>query len=220
MAMTMYAVLKRYSERLIDSLLPPFCAFCDSEICDAPICQHCEKAMPHNQSVKSPGQYPVDIVLAPLRYEFPVDAALKAFKYRHRFYYQPYFSALLIDTLLAERVEVDCVVPVPLHRWRFLRRGYNQALEIAKPVAKHFELPIAKDVRRTRATKTQSGLSADKRRKNVAGAFHVKRTLPGRHPLIVDDIMTTGHTVMSLGATLRRAGAESVSAIVVARASQ
>ncbi len=156
--------------------------------------------------------------VAPLLYEFPVDAGLKALKFRRRLQYAPAFAELLIATMPRLDADVDALLPVPLHWRRQAFRGFNQATELAKPLARHCGLPILKGVTRRRATPFQSALDAKERSKNLAQAFTVRKRVTSRHVLIVDDVVTTGATTRQLAATLIARGAEKVSVLAVARA--
>ena len=152
-------------------------------------------------------------------YEFPVDAVLKALKFGRRLHYGPALGHLLVRSLDRLPADVDALLPVPLHWGRQAWRGFNQATELCKPVAKAAGLPVIGGVVRRRSTPPQSGLAASKRRRNLRGVF-VVRKLPGyRHVIIVDDVITTGATVRELALTLRRSGVKRVSALAVARAS-
>ncbi len=155
---------------------------------------------------------------APLIYDFPVDAVLKAIKFRRQLWYVPPFAALLLETLEHEFSHVDALLPVPLHRWRQMTRGFNQAAELCRPLAKRTRLPILTRVARTRATAAQTGLNAAERRTNMQNAFAVSGKLQSEHPLIVDDVITTGETCSQLAIELIKAGAKSVGVLAVARA--
>ena len=118
--------------------------------------------------------------------------------------------------------EIDAVTPVPLHRWRLLSRRYNQAAEIARPLARMKRLAYFPDaVIRKRATATQGGRSGQGRRRNVAGVFVVpERWAPriaGKRILLVDDVLTTGATVEGCARALKAAGAARVDVAVIAR---
>jgi ComF family protein len=118
--------------------------------------------------------------------------------------------------------DLDAVVPVPLHRWRLLRRRYNQAAEIARPLARLTGLAYWPDaVGRPRLTESQGGKSATGRRRNVAAAFAVpngwKGRVAGKRILLVDDVLTTGATVEGCARALKRAGAARVDVAVIAR---
>ncbi len=118
--------------------------------------------------------------------------------------------------------EADIVVPVPLHRWRLLRRKYNQAAEVARPLARMHGLAFLPDaLARVRDTETQGGKSASGRRRNVAGAFAVsprlRDRLDGRRVLLVDDVLTTGATAHACARALKAAGAATVDLAVIAK---
>jgi len=97
-------------------------------------------------------------------------------------------------------------------------RGFNQAVELCRPLHKTTGLPINMQATRIRATRAQTGLNANERRKNLRDAFSVKGKLQCRHPLIIDDVITTGTTCSQLAQTLLEAGAESVNVLTIARA--
>jgi ComF family protein len=118
--------------------------------------------------------------------------------------------------------EADAVVPAPLHPWRLLGRRYNQAAEIARPLARRHGLDYLPDALvRTRHTQSQGGKSGSGRRRNVAGAFAVAPPkagkIEGRRILLIDDVLTTGATAEACARVLRRAGARAVDVAVVAR---
>lgn len=113
----------------------------------------------------------------------------------------------------------QAIVPLPLHRARLRRRGFDQALELARPIGRALDLPVLDGALvRQRATLEQSTLSAIGRRRNVRGAFAVRPKLPlPAHVALVDDVMTTGATLRSAAAALRKAGVQRVDAWVAAR---
>lgn len=156
-------------------------------------------------------------VIAPLHYRFPVDAMIKSLKFRRHTWIAPAFAELLEEPLGRSGIEPDAIVPLPLHRWRHARRGFNQASEIAAEVGKRTGIPLRAILRRTRATKAQSDLDAAERRRNVHGAFRARRT-PLREVLLLDDVITTGETIRAAARALRRAGIPTIHAIAVARA--
>ena len=151
---------------------------------------------------------------AALPYAWPVDKALQRLKFARELCYAPAFGALLAEIATQEFPDVDALCPVPLHRLRQFRRGFNQAVELCRPLA----LPFVAGLRRVRHTAPQSGLDLRQRRRNLAAAFRLRGRLACRHPLIVDDVMTTGETCRQLASLLRRHGAVEVSVLVVARA--
>jgi ComF family protein len=130
-------------------------------------------------------------------------------------------SELWIDAVREARPPIpQALIPVPLHAGRLRERGYNQALELAKPLARAFGIELRNDVlARTRATSAQSNLDADARHRNLRGAFAVapNTTLPA-HVALFDDVMTTGTTLRECARTLVSAGVERVDVWAVARA--
>ena len=118
--------------------------------------------------------------------------------------------------------QADAIAPVPLHPFRLLRRRYNQAAEIARPLAAMTGSPYLPDALvRRRATATQGGKSGSGRRRNVAGAFEVPssraKQVAGLRILLVDDVLTTGATAEGCARALKAAGAARVDLAVVAR---
>jgi ComF family protein len=223
---------------MLDFLLPRSCAFCAMPVDSGSICERCHALLPRNRHACRGCANPLDnahsdsltcadccrqarvfsAALAPLLYEFPVDTAIKALKFRHQLHYVPAFAGLLHEAMGEYPVQADTLVAVPLHRARHALRGFNQARELAKALSRRTGLPLFGNVRRIRATEPQSALPAARRRRNLQGAFAVHGTLPFRHPLIVDDVMTTGQTCEELARCLLRAGASEVSVLAVARA--
>ena len=214
------------------------CVLCDQPADSGHICGQCRRILPWNDTfceccgqAMSAGQPPgvacvacqskrppFEIARAPLIYDFPVDAVLKAIKFRRQLWYVPAFAELLLRTLNSEYAEVDALLPVPLHRWRQMTRGFNQAMELCKPLHRATGLPIVTQAVRVRATVAQTGLNAAERKRNLGNAFAVPGKLKSRHPLIVDDVITTGETISQLTLELLRAGAKSVGVLAVARA--
>lgn len=197
--------------------MPPRCVFCGEPTRDDErfICDGCREDLP--RADPTPPSAPLEQVIVPLRYEFPVDAAIKALKFRRKLFYVPALAGILRDALLDLPDDIDAVLPVPLHWRRQWWRGFNQALEIGGPVARQLGVPVVDNVVRARATPYQSGLDAHDRAKNLRAAFVVRRALRHAHVLIVDDVITTGATVAGLARALLRAGAQRVSALAVAR---
>lgn len=148
----------------------------------------------------------------PFRYAPPLAHLIKQMKFHQRLDIARCLGELMARYL---RQTVDAlpevIVPVPLHPRRLRRRGYNQALELARPVAARLELPIdTRLVRRLRATAEQSHLQLQQRRRNVRGAFAMDRTKAYHHVALFDDVVTSGQTVNELARVLRMAGIERV----------
>jgi ComF family protein len=205
--------------RLFDAaVMPVRCAFCGvrtmrEERC---VCAGCLDDLPWIEPASSVS--PLCAALAPLAYEFPVDAAIKALKFKRRLWYGPALAQLLRRSIDQLPQDIDAVLPVPLHWRRQWLRGFNQAHEIAEPVARQLGVPLVGGVHRVRATRPQSGLSAGERQRNVHRAFAARRRCRARHVLIVDDVITTGATIAQLARVVLDNGADNTSALAVARA--
>lgn len=107
---------------------------------------------------------------------------------------------------------------MPLHKKRLRERGFNQALEIAKPIARHFKIPLDNDsIVRSKHTEPQTTLSAQQRQTNLLEAFTIKKPLTVRHIVIFDDVITTGATVKNLAALLKNDGCERIDVYCIAR---
>jgi ComF family protein len=203
--------------RISDAICPLCCAFCGARQQQLPICDGCRGDL--LQAAEPCGtEPPFTIVIAPYEYAFPVDAAIKALKFRRKLFYAPALAHLLMLSSPAFPADIDALLPMPLHWRRHGLRGFNQATEIARPIQKATGLPFVRNVVRCRNTPFQSGLTAAQRKQNLASAFSVDGELRHRHVLIVDDVMTTGETCRQLAAVLLDAGVKRVSVLAIARA--
>ena len=129
-------------------------------------------------------------------------------------------GSLLAAHPLLPGLRVNHIVPIPLHPSRLTHRGFNQSLELARPVAQRLGLPLdGASLIRVRATDPQRGLSREDRRPNIKNAFAAGTGVRGKDVLIIDDIMTTGATMEEASHALLRAGAASVHVAVVSRTS-
>jgi len=152
---------------------------------------------------------------APLRYEGVGKEIVHALKYRgYRRVVEKLAAPLMLQVLDDSRF--DAVVPVPLHRSRLRKRGFNQAELLARGVAEKINATVSDTLEVVRSTRDQVELSAAQRRANVAGAYSARKTLGGRI-LLVDDVFTTGATMSACATTLVRAGAGEVHALSLCR---
>jgi ComF family protein len=153
------------------------------------------------------------------RYLPPLDALIRRMKFHHDVAAAETLGKLLATSLAAQALpRPDAILPVPLHPRRLRLRGFNQALQIARPVARQLQLPVlTRHCQRQRDTLAQSELPLRARSANVRNAFLVHRPISARHVAIIDDVMTTGHTVTELARQLRRAGVEEISVWCCAR---
>ena len=173
-------------------------------------CGHCLDSPP-----------PYEQCIAPFRYAYPIDSLVKAAKFGGQLMLASQLGELLAAAL-EPRLEAlpECLIPVPLHRQRLTERGYNQSLELARPIAKRFHLLLnLKDCVRIRNTTPQSQLSGRERQLNVRLAFAIQGELKYQHVALVDDVVTTGHTAAELSSELIKAGVERVDIWALARTS-
>ncbi len=226
--------------RLDDSIMPLRCVFCGTRSLpsEGRVCNGCRRDLPWNEhacarcaepvAVELPKgvhcatcqkrQPPFSATVAPLRYEFPVDVGLKALKFGRKLHYGSAFGELLMAEMYRLDPDIDALLPVPLHWRRQAVRGFNQAAELCRPLAKQYALPIIAGVARSRATPFQSGLTAFERSRNLRDAFVVRKPPASRHILVIDDVVTTGTTTRQLAKVLIKSGVRKVSVLAVARA--
>jgi competence protein ComFC len=152
---------------------------------------------------------------APLRYEGVGKEIVHALKYRgYKKVVGKLASPLMLQVVGDERF--DAVVPVPLHRSRLRKRGFNQAGLLARGVAEKINAPVSDKLKVVRSTRDQVELSAAQRRANVAGAYTAGGPVRGK-VLLIDDVFTTGATMSACATTLTRAGAHEVHALSLCR---
>jgi ComF family protein len=198
---------------------------------EAPICEACGAPFDYDMGVgarcsacsREPPAF--DHARAACLYDDPVSDLILKLKHADRTDLAGLFAGWLARAAADLLPRIDAVVPVPLHRWRLLRRRYNQAAEIARPLARQAHIAYWPDALvRLRSTGSQGGRSGDARRTNVAGAFAVprrwRRRVAGRRVLLVDDVLTTGATVEGCALALKAAGAVCVDVAVIARVGQ
>lgn len=196
------------------------CEGCDADLprLGAEHCPRCALASPAGalcgRCLAQPPAY--DATQAALAYAFPADVLVQALKFHRELALAPLFADLLLERPLDR--DVDMIVPVPLSSARLRSRGYNQALEIARGIARASGRKLAPELcERSRDTAAQMELPLEARDKNVRGAFHCPGLVGGARVAVLDDVMTTGATLDEVAATLKRAGAARVVNWVVAR---
>jgi ComF family protein len=184
-----------------------------------PQCPQCATPTPGGQVCGACLTHPpaFDRTVAALAYRFPLDRLIPRLKYHGQLAIAPALSECLVEAA-AKRPRPDRLIPMPLHSQRIRERGFNHATEIARGVAKQFELPLdTTSCQRIRDTPPQMSLKHDARRRNVRGAFACSDDVRGLHIALLDDVMTTGTSLDELAATLKQAGAREVTCWVAAR---
>ena len=236
--------LRALARRSLHVLLPCACALC-GEPAAAVVCAPCRARYAAPQGLRcaccanplgpgaSAGQRcgaclaappAFDATLAAVDYAAPLDTLVLGLKFGARLPLAPWFAELLHQSILAQDgwPLPDVLCPVPLGPRRLVERGFNQALEIARPLATSLGVALQPRLAaRVLETAAQSGVSPRERAANIRGAFALPSAtahlVQGRHVGVVDDVMTSGHTLNELAATLKAAGAARVSNLVFAR---
>ncbi|PHV38730.1 ComF family protein [Janthinobacterium sp. BJB304] len=192
------------------------CRQCANPLADIEVAQLCGRCLRQQPAY--------DATVTAFDYAAPVDQLLLQLKFGARLALAPLFAELLHVAIQQQQEwqAPQLLCPVPLGPARLAERGFNQALEIARPLARLLDIPLQPRLAlRVRETRAQSGVAPQERQANLAHAFAIApdhaALLPGCHVGIVDDVMSSGHTVNALAAACKRAGAARVSILVVAR---
>ena len=161
---------------------------------------------------------PLDRLVPIYRYGGPARSVVHALKYRHVTAIAPAMAKIMSAHSFTSRANLDCVAPVPAHRDRLRERGYNQASLVARKIADWLQLQFIEDaLTKTRPTQSQVELTRQQRAMSLRGAFEANYRFDDGHVLLIDDVCTTGNTLMNCAAALKLAGARRVSAIVFAK---
>lgn len=203
-----------YWHDLRDMFYPRRCPVCGRSLVDGEevMCMHCDVALPRLH-FNSYGSNPVEERLVG---RVPIHKAASWFRYKRS---SPYVNlihdakyrgirrlALQMGAKAAMELkpdgffdDIDVLVPVPMHWWKRCKRGYNQAELIARGISQVTGIPIADNLRASHAHATQTRHSAYERYENVRGMYDVRHPeeLAGLHLLIVDDVLTTGSTILA-----------------------
>lgn len=217
----------------LDFFLPRFCPSCNKKLTtdEIVVCPDClEKIqiagtgrikLEFEKKFSSNGIISDFISLYVFEKDKELQHIIHSLKYNKRFLTGKFLGAVLSAHLL-QRIsewEIDFIIPVPLHQLKKAERGYNQSLFIAKGLSKGLKIRLAdKFIKRKRYTESQTKMNLNERQVNIGGAFKVKRklNLSGKNILLVDDVITTGSTVLECGKVLLNAGANKVYAVSVA----
>ena len=209
----------------------PFCPQCTAGIrfIRSPLCIRCGIPFPpiegedHLCGECLVTQRPFAVARAVGLYEDTLLTAIHLFKYRRRIGIGKVLGSIMADFAggIWDMRVFSVIMPVPLHRKRLRERGFNQAVILARKIAKRFALPLDfLTLRREVFTESQVGLGREERSVNVRGAFTVRKPerTAGKRILLVDDVYTTGSTLAECARTLLNAEADSVAILTLARA--
>ncbi|PKB23668.1 ComF family protein [Janthinobacterium sp. 64] len=196
--------------------LRPRCRQCANPLADIEVALLCGRCLRQRPAY--------DATVTAFDYAAPVDQLLLQLKFGARLALAPLLAELLHVAIQQQPAwqAPQLLCPVPLGPARLTERGFNQALEIARPLARLLDVPLQPRLAlRVRDTRAQSAVAPQERRANLAHAFAIApehgALLQGCHVGIVDDVMSSGHTVNALATACKSAGAARVSILVVAR---
>jgi ComF family protein len=198
-------------------LLKNGCLACARPLPSTSHATHCQLCVQHPP--------PFDVTHALFLYEQPITQLILELKFK-----QSLANARILGELLAQQIRQhwyaqktlpDVIIPIPLHAARIKQRGFNQAHEIARPIATAIQRPIKyHGVHRVKSTRAQATLNVIDREKNIQDAFAINLDLSQQHIAVIDDVITTGETIKEFCKMLRQAGAQKIDVWCCARAQQ
>ena len=229
--------------RSVINRFPRHCLFClERTEHNSNICHHCLSALSLNSSCCQRCALPMDNVItedivlcgnclshhyhydqvySPFLYTRELRYLIKKLKYQKKIHFADVLVELFISqtSVLQDFQLPQALIPMPMHARRLRQRGYNQALELGRKLARHYQLPLQfSQLVRQRYTALQAGLKATERQKNVRQAFAVRKPINYEHIALVDDVMTTGSTVNEAARLLKQHGVKQVDVWTMVRA--
>lgn len=227
-------IVNNWIKSIQQGLFPERCLLCGDNADSDGFCRDCLAELPFIRhscprcAIPLPASYycgrclrhapPFDHCWALFAYQPPIDSLIRNLKFSGDLVVARALGKLLAR-YLPMQTRPQAIIPVPLHSSRLRQRGFNQSMELARWISKSWQIPLLGHVcYRQRATCEQSTLSLAERKRNVQGAFQTLPSLRVRHVALVDDVMTTGHTIAELTRVLKCAGVEHITVWVCARA--
>lgn len=230
-----------YISHLLDFIFPPSCPICKTAVSEHgmlcadcwakfnwignPKCCRCGYPFPANLDLGDAPLCPVcaaneneiDWMRSACVYDDVSKSIMLPFKHASRLQYQKIMTRAMISALAELKEPVDVVIPVPLAYRRLIKRGYNQAALLARPIAKSLnaELDVSSIARKYCSDMGHKNMR--QRMENIKGVFKVRADFAGKTILLVDDVMTTGATFSELRKVLKRAGAKAVYGVTFCR---
>jgi ComF family protein len=231
----------RYLKKLRACCTPSICILCHQrsdlpqDLCqgckdDMPIlpqtCPRCAKtfttlANPCGECLRKPP--PFDAAFSLFSYQKPITNMIMNLKFQSDLVNAKILGAWMAETIINSWYRgaalPEVIIPMPLHAKRLRERGFNQSLEIARPIAHRLKLPLdLTSCARVKATAAQAMLPAEQRGRNIKNAFSAAKSLQGLHIALLDDVTTTGYSMAELAKTCKKAGARRIDVWYCARA--
>ncbi len=215
---------------IFDFFLPRFCAGCEKKlnVNEKPVCEECLKTILTVSEERIQNEYDRKFRSEGIisgfysKYVFETDKKLQdiihALKYNRKFALGNFLGENISEGIKSLNWNIDLILPIPIHHLKKAERGYNQSDFIANGLSKSLNIPYSKNIiKRSRYTESQTKLDIKERANNVANAFRIKnlKTIKGKNILLVDDVITTGATILECGKALITSGAKTVYACSV-----
>lgn len=233
-------LLKKINKSITQCFFPYHCILCHEQAGrELDLCIECEKSLPWLKDVCLYCAAPLGFTIQSacgtcLKKPLPFHKLCILFSYTEIIkkmvtglkFQQRLIYAHVLGTLLAEKIHSDylteklpdIIIPVPLHKKRLCERGFNQAIELARPISRYLNIRIDyKRCKRVINTKAQSMLPANQRSGNVKNAFVAHQSLANQHVALLDDVMTTGHTLIEMSHALYDVGVKRIDVWCCAR---
>ena len=216
---------------LFDFLLPRICPGCNNKLSSSkdPVCDDCLNSIIIADEERLKVEYDKDFGSSGIikgyhsKFVFETDKTLQQIihelKYNQKFKLGEFLGRILAEGIKTRKWQLDAIIPVPIHHLKKAERGYNQSDYIAKGLSNSLNIPYSTNtIKRVRYTESQTGLNIDDRASNVANAFKLKssKKIFGKNILIVDDVCTTGATLLECALVFYKAGANSIYASSIA----
>jgi ComF family protein len=226
-------LLKAYSAKLFDLILPRFCCSCKIKLTtkEDTICKSCfskiqvasEERLKREFERKFLNKNFISDFFSPFVFEKDKELqhAIHSLKYNNKFHVGIYLGKVLAFKIQTNRPDwkIDLIVPIPLHKLKKAERGYNQSYYIAKGISKILKVPCPDSiVKRNKYTESQTTMTLTERQENISDAFKISNSnaVKGKSILLVDDVITTGATISECGKILLDANAKKIYAASIA----
>ena len=212
-------MLRNYLKALQDILVPRLCFYCTKKIPQGVICRECLSLIePAKQAAQLPAGARYNRLICAVEYKEPVITLIHRFKYSHCDYLAECLAEFMAKSLTRFPMNADLITCVPTHPKKLKTRGYNPPELLARRLANYFKIPFADDIIYEYAYRpSQTALTKEKRSHNPEDAFGAKTACRDKKIALVDDVFTTGSTINGCCRALREQGAETITAITLAK---